>query len=209
MIGKHFKFVLTALFAAGFSAANSTAVSIYQDIDEFDHLNTLNKNNPRANGIFDIVIGDGDSITIDYDYADDGIEYHDMAGFDPNTEEVISAAAYFYFDDDIDHKGRKEVVEVSLGSINNFVGPYEVDINNILGGGSAQLIVELNLDGIVEYSITRTQGDFYFDYARLVAKARPETSNKTVPDAGSTLLLSGFALAGLSAMRRTFGAPIT
>ena len=70
---------------------------------------------------------------------------------------------------------------------------------NLLGGDfSGEALAWLDATGKLQYTIRRTEGDFY----ALAAKLYVETCPKAVPDGGATLMLLGVTLAGIESLRR-------
>lgn len=133
-------------------------------------------------------------------------------GYNPATQRVTSATAWFAFADDVlpwdgladplDLYGNNEVVKVDLGLVNGYFGPVEVDLATVLGGNvEGSVLLDLSSDGVLSYKINKVAGDFYIGFAKLVAEASPRTAN-AVPDGGTTAVLLGLALLGLSAARR-------
>jgi hypothetical protein len=75
-----------------------------------------------------------------------------------------------------------------------------------LWAASALLLVQLNLDGTLNYSV-KAEGvtsDFYLDYARLDVDAwvNPSGGGTSVPDGGASAILLGLGVAGLAMFRR-------
>jgi len=151
-------------------------------------------------GDFDIVTGDGDvNIGIGWPYNLFPEYYSDEAGFDPSGESVVGATAYFYLQGTLDLQQEEVVVEIA----DLTEGPVVIDYlwNNTIEIADLQLIVDLQDDGRVGYTVTAVSGDVQFDYARLDADARP-TGAQGVPDGGATIALLGMAMAGIGLLRR-------
>lgn len=186
---KHLLSLGFAVAVAGSSWANS-----YTDIDQITGNNLITQGNNRIEGIFNIVTGDGDTITIGAPYHIPSETISDVAGFTPGSETVDSAFVTFYFRDDVDDK--TESVRIGL---DNFTITRSYGIENIgfsiFEGDAAGAIQALEIDGILKYNIIRVTGDFYFDYARLEVTAH-------VPDGGTTSVLFGMGILGLAALRR-------
>ena len=142
------------------------------DIDLFAEY--LNRDNPQYSGYFDVT-----------------------NKYDPKTETITSAKAYFGVSDDqlIDHA---EYVSVDLGD-DPFINPVKISFL-YLGGGPVGGDAFLTLDetGQLKYTFNRTAGDFF----ALLAKLMVETSPRATPDGGATLILLGSALAGIEMLRR-------
>jgi hypothetical protein len=121
-------------------------------------------------------------------------------GFDPSTETVTSAEAWFLVSDDIDPL-RSEWVKFTIGALDSY-GPFEVDFLSVFGGSiSGTALFDLNTDGILSYKITSTSGDFWAFGADLHAHAEA----KNVPDAGTTAALLGVSVIGVALLTRRFG----
>ena len=65
-----------------------------------------------------------------------------QTGYNPLSQHLVSASAWFGFGDDYspiqdvqDLSGYKEVVKVDVGLMQGYFGPVEVDFSTILGGG--------------------------------------------------------------------------
>jgi hypothetical protein len=131
-------------------------------------------------------------------------------GYNSANQEVTSASVWFALADDatdvkdaLDLKGYTETVKIDLGSASGYIGPVEVDLASLLSGAvTGSLLVDLSADGILKYTISKTSGDFYIGFAKLVADATPKAPGSRVPDGGATAALLGLALLGLSAVRR-------
>ena len=185
--------------ACACAAIVSTDAIPYRDIDEIPSAERfVTSSHNRVEGIFDIVTGDGDTVTIGSPFHDPSVTLSDIAGFSPGSDRIDSAFAHFYFRDDNDtqlESVRIALDRIKLSDTGNPSGMGMVSFD-LFDGGVSGAIEALQVDGVLQYKITRVTGDFYFDYARLEVEAT------TVPDAGSTLALFGVALAGLGAFRR-------
>jgi hypothetical protein len=130
-------------------------------------------------------------------------------GYNPSSQYVYSAKAWFFFSDDLlplpadplDKDGKYETVEVTLGlghlDPSAHLGPIEVNLGTILGGNiSGDVLVDLSEDGKLTYTVDRVKGDFWFLGAKLVADAGSRTA-ATLSDGGTTVGLLGLALLGL------------
>ncbi len=177
--------------AGGVALSSSTASAIpttYVDDDLAGPSVLLNRRNPTYSDTFNIVSGDGDPL--------------DVPGFDPLTEKVVSAVAWFFFEDDdpaFPLDPPREKVRVDLGSVVGFIGPVEVGFDMFGGTFGGAALIDLNTDGILTYTIKRLKGDFLVVNAILIAEAVP----RRVPDAGGSLALLGLALLGLAGFARS------
>ena len=121
-------------------------------------------------------------------------------GFNPATETVTSAEAWFLVSDDIDPL-RGEWVKFTIGNVDSY-GPFEVDFLSVFGGSiSGTALFDLNTDGILSYKITSTSGDFWAFGADLHVHAEA----KNVPDAGTTAALLGASVIGIAILKRRLG----
>jgi hypothetical protein len=201
---------------AAFAAAAAITVLMLQpslsavpflDIDSFigkTGTGRLVTQSSPVNGSFDITSpGDGDSITIKSGYTDSGLTVSDITGFRPGIDTVTSGVAYFYVRDDNDSAADR--VNVKLDNI-SFVDNYKITTPVFVGNFlAANILVQLNTDGKLEYSIT-PQGntDFYIEYASLLVDATLGSvpSPTAVPEGGSTLLFMGCGLIALAGVKK-------
>ncbi len=188
---KRLRLILAVVGGVVLSSSTAGAIT-YWDDDLADNPVLLNKKNPIHNGTFNIVTGDGDAVELLFPGY----------GYDPLSETVVSAEAWFFFEDDdpafpLDPPFEK--VRVDLGSVTGFIGPAEVGFDTCGGAFSGAALIDLNTDGILTYTIKRLKGDFLVVNAILIAEAAP----RQVPDAGGSLALLGLALLGLAGTRRT------
>jgi hypothetical protein len=167
------------LVVGGFALSGLDGRAIeYRDFDLLAQY--MDSTHSILKGSFNLVKGDGDLL--------------DSPGFNPATQKIISATATFsFFDDSLFDSS--ETVKINLGG-SVFLGETEVDMISLFGGNvtGIALINDLNLDGILEYTIKWLSGDFYAGSADLRVVAAPIGS---VPDNGSTLSLLGVACLGL------------
>jgi hypothetical protein len=122
----------------------------------------------------------------------------DLTGkYDPALETVKDAQAWFFVTDDSwDLRNENEKVAVDVGPTK---GKFSGQAFDYLGGDlSGEALAWLDASGTLQYTIQRTEGDFY----ALAAKLYVETCPKAVPDGGATLMLLGVALAGIEPLRR-------
>ena len=121
--------------------------------------------------------------------------WFDIKGkYDPASETVIDAHAWFSVEDDW-RLDSKEKVAVDLGN-RSFVGPSSASLNLVGGQISSDALLTLATTGTLKYTIQRTEGDFVALAAKLQVETRP------APDGGATLMLLGVALAGIESLRR-------
>ncbi len=119
-------------------------------------------------------------------------------GYNPATEKVVSATAWFLLVDDADEA--QEYVQIDLGSLENYYGPIEVDFSLVGGPVTGTALLDLSQDGVLSYTIRATSGDFWAKFAKICATACPVS----VPDGGTTVALLGCALVAVESLRRYF-----
>lgn len=128
------------------------------------------------------------------------------SGYDPANMQVTSADAYFWLTDDAIGGDApwwlggdsEEYVKVSLGGIEwqtEEIDSILFSIDWVSGALSGTLLGALQ-DGILEYTVTMTQGDAWLKGAKLIAEA------EYVPDSGTTLACLGLGLGALAFFRR-------
>jgi VPDSG-CTERM motif len=192
-----------ALFGLALASAASAQATFYADVDQIPETERwIGRQHNRTVGYFNIVVGDGDTITIGLPYHAPGQTYSDVPGFTPGRDKVDAISAWFYFRDN-NNDDRVEAVRVDLDHTKFLLGgtssnPLTVIGNksfSIFGGDASGAIQALEKDGILKYQINRVDGDFYFDYARLEVEAH-------VPDGGGTAILLGFGILAMGALRR-------
>ena len=114
---------------------------------------------------------EGNTVTIKSGYGtESGKTYSDIAGFRPLEDIAYNASAYFYVRDDKDSAA--EIINIKLDGI-QFDKDYSYISSPVILGGnlwaaSAWLLIQLNLDGTLKYTV-KTEGltsDFYLHYAR-------------------------------------------
>ncbi|HEX7859522.1 MAG TPA: VPDSG-CTERM sorting domain-containing protein [Verrucomicrobiae bacterium] len=196
---------------------NTDAVA-FRDVDSFvvNGKGQIVNSSTAANGVFSIVSpSEGNSITIGAGYgSESGKTYSDIAGFRPGYDVAYNASAFFYIRDDYDATKAPEIVNVKLDGL-RFDSETSYTTTSIVGGNlwlaNAVLLIALNIDGTLKYSVTSGNGsDFYLEYARLEVDAwqwLPTTGGTTgggtnVPDGGATVMLFGVGLLGLFATQR-------
>jgi hypothetical protein len=119
-------------------------------------------------------------------------------GYDPKKEKVTFAELWIEAKDD-QVSDAPESGSVYLED-RLFIGPKKISLNPINSDVSGNAFGKLDKDGILKYSVRREAGDFLFWHAKLVC----ETSPRSVPDGGATLMLLGLGLAGIESLRRRF-----
>lgn len=126
--------------------------------------------------------------------------------FDLDIMHVTSASATFWFKDDAMLDG-DEGVSVTIEHILGQGGSFgyldgTVSFTTVLGAG--QIASSLNVDGIAEFTITSTSGDFYLKDAQLTACTAPGGALPT-PDGGLTSMMLGMGILSIAGLRRKFG----
>lgn len=130
-------------------------------------------------------------------------QFNITPAYNPLTMQVNSATAKFTLGDLFGSEGYNITMEGSaFVSGGSFFGLINV------GGGVGSLLGNLSADGILNYTITRTSGEFWVLNACLTAYASDRTTggvNNTdnrVPDGGLTIALLGMGFICLGAMKR-------
>jgi hypothetical protein len=115
-------------------------------------------------------------------------------GYDPSTMTIDWAFATFKL---WDWTG-SETVTIDLGGTPfTAIGPFLGDVllgDEVVGS----VLLDLDADGKVGYSVNRLNGSFKLVSAELHAKSY----ERAVPDSGWTLALLGLSLAGMAKLRR-------
>lgn len=187
--------VFALLLTAAASLVSSQAITAhFTDVDQIGGDNFVTKQNAAIAGFFDIVTGDGDTITISSPYYAPPQTFSDVAGFVPGRDSVKSAYVHFYFRDDNDAKVESVRINLDYYTLNRNIGIANMSFS-IFDGDATGAIEALEIDGRLKYNIIRADGDFYFDYARLEVDA-------SVPDGGTTAVLLGAGMLVLGAVRR-------
>jgi hypothetical protein len=135
----------------------------------------LNPFNPSYTGTFDIA----------------------AAGYNPASETVVSAKVEFLFFDVLFN----ESFSIQVGG-ENFASHGSFFLFLTIGDavlGSA--LLDLDADGILSYTITRTSGEFWLKNAFLKATTATRPT-EAVPDAGLTVAVLGLGLVGLGLVRQ-------
>lgn len=156
----------------------------YRDFDPI--LKTLDANNPSKksySGQFDIATNS------------DGIEYpeKDIVGYDPITQTITSATAWFKFRNIY---AEDDYVSVTLNGDLLFQTPLVTTFSKFGQQITGSLLIYLDQYGQLDYTVTADSGKFKLVWARLDAKA--DYRQTTVPDNGLTLSLMGLALCALA-----------
>jgi hypothetical protein len=206
VIRKEMKLIKNALLLGlALVSAASTKADFYRDIDQIpDSQKLLTRDNYRYIGYFNIVSGDNDTVTVGAPYYSTPQTWSDIAGFTPgpnvtNPIEPIEAAfAWFYFRDNTSDE-RIEAVRIDLDWF-KFQSTSQIANKSfsIFGGTANGAITALQIDGILKYQITRGDGDFFFEFARLDV----QTDGTNVPDGGATAMLLGFGVLAMGLLRR-------
>jgi hypothetical protein len=125
------------------------------------------------------------SYTNTFDITDDG--YVPGSG-------LSSAVATFWVRDQTRNEGADEMASVELDGNWFANSASNLPFSNISFGGSLalNLLMALEANGTLTYTITAVTGNFYFKRAELTA----------VPDGGTTIALFGLGLLGLAAAKR-------
>lgn len=127
--------------------------------------------------------------------------------FDTAGEEAVWGEAVFLL---ADADKAQEEFSIQLGGIERLDSGKIDDATafgitfELAGGGVASLLGDINADGILNYTISATSGNFNVLWARLVVSTDQSgsQSGSRVPDGGLTLALLGTSLLGLYAFRR-------
>ena len=125
-------------------------------------------------------------------------DYFDISSkYNPKLEKVTFAKLWVVATDDQVRPDSEESASVYLGD-QLFLGPKKISLNLLSGELSGNALATLDKYGKIKYSIHREEGDFLVWGAKLLV----ETSPRSVPDGGATLMLLGVALAGIESLRR-------
>ena len=172
------------LIAAGLiGLALSVNGVTYKDIDIFGTQGVQLKNQPLTD-IFNISNSDG--------------EGGDVVGFNPVTEMVSSATAYFSLKNN--QSGEVDTYSIDLSDEAFLSGIVtEKTPITVFGNLNVTLLAELNTLGQIEYTVQEESGaSLKLMWAELDAVAGP----KPVPDGSMTVALLALALAGLGSLGR-------
>ncbi|MCC6821338.1 MAG: VPDSG-CTERM sorting domain-containing protein [Verrucomicrobia subdivision 3 bacterium] len=128
-----------------------------------------------------------------------------LAGYNPGIETITSAVATFKLNDAF---GGREGYNITVEA-NPFLsgGSFATSLFGTITVGSGitgNILGILDATGVLDYTITRTSGEFWLTNARLVAQAstRTGTNPTSVPDGGTTLAMLGMGLVGVFGLRR-------
>jgi hypothetical protein len=193
---------ITMLLAAGalvVGAQQAKALTWSDAQNPSDYMNALGLGGGSASvtGTFDLKNPGSSTYTITAPYP--GLTtISDQGGFVPGTDVATSATAFFWFRDDND-PNETEHVAVNLNGL-PFTGGQVTSEGVSVFGGTADVTATINLNGTVTYTVTATDGDFFFDYADLTATGDVIRTN--APDGGATASLLGVGLLGVAAIRR-------
>ncbi len=133
-----------------------------------------------------------DSISWTFDITDDG--------FDPLTQDVLSAEVVLNLEDD---GGRFDFFEIAMLNVGENTFSWEVDSGNTTFMLTSLMV--LSDTGTVDCTLTAGLGDFYFNSAVLRGEATAPRPAATPTPEPATLFLFGSGLLGLSALRSRFG----
>lgn len=183
--------------AAFLTTASACYGNLYYDMDVIGEMVT--GSNP-VTGTFEISSDDGDGLN--------------QTGFAPGSEQVTAAVAIFHLWDDYktEDKTEGETVTINLGSENLLSASsngYVFGFFGLVGGfANVNMLIDLNSNGELAYSVESTSGDFYLNFAKLVAHTTEGNPGSTggggdrVPDGGATLAFLGLSVIGLACARR-------
>ena len=168
------------------------------------YLNATTK--PLFSGTFNVVTADSEgpfTIGAPYPFFARGT-YAEVTGFNPDTMEATKGKITFWVKDDAFDES--EAYSIDLGTLSGqFVdGATFASWRFDSSGLSADLLVQINETGDLDYFVTATAGDFILDYAMLEIQAVSLTSADPVgvPDGGATFGLFGLACFGLVALKQ-------
>ena len=116
-------------------------------------------------------------------------------GFSPLSDYVTNYTLEVFLRDDKDKAYESAYVSAPLTS-----GLYDFKSNSNIFGDTLAGLIEINALGILDVTISRLWGDFYFDKSYLKATGN-ETHPTSVPEPGTVLAL-GVVLFGLVAVNR-------
>lgn len=140
------------------------------------------------------------------------------SSYDKNTHQIDSATVLFTFVDDILSDtivvGVKKFFGLSIPILGQEDESGTITVNGqeiasessnglwifaaLSYGLPADIVLSLSENGVLDYTVKSTGGDFWFKTASLVAEGSP----RAVPDSATTIALLGASLLGLAALRR-------
>lgn len=172
------KFLTLSAAAALILSSSISSAAVFSDLNEYDRV------------IIGINSGSGrlPSFTDEFDITADG--------YTP-LDEISSAWVQFNVQDENRNEGDIETFRVELDNLvfdDNFGGTLPFAVVSFGGNLLANLIVELESDGRLSYTIEATAGDFRLKSAYLEAT--------TVPDGGMTVGTLGLGLLAIAGIRR-------
>jgi hypothetical protein len=173
--------IVVFVAVAVLGAVNSANASIWIDQDPLNVTLSQTGSLHSVDGVFDIV-------TLDNNYAGD------VAGFNPGTDLVTKAVVTVKARDDNDWQWEEMSVTLDstdVGSQFFFNIPFSDNL-------SAELIGSINTDGILNYSITATSGDFVVEYAKLRAEG---VAGGAVPEPATLVIWSLLGMGSCLGMR--------
>jgi hypothetical protein len=180
-----FKDALFTVFLGTLLATSAPAI-VYSDLDVFNGASgrLVTAANPLS-GYFDINAQDNDGIL-------------DRVGYDSTNQQITRAIASFSIVDDnpFSWSDGSETVTINLGS-STFVNSHAATILFALGDVTGSALLDLNVDGIIKYTIAANSGDFKAIHGSLLANAEP----KSVPDGGWTVVFLGIGFLGICALQ--------
>jgi hypothetical protein len=129
-------------------------------------------------------------------------------GFAPGTDIALSGDASFEIDNLVNGIFLKNKMKISLDGITEYnstinQGVQSFDFSFDDTGSGITILADVNADGLLDFTINATRGDFFVTEADLnVLATVPDPV--TAPDGGVTILLFGAGLIGLAAAARKF-----
>ncbi len=176
--------VLTAGVGLALGVASANAISYkYRDFDPIGKAIGAGTARPFVEGQFDIATNSDEPETPD----------KDKVGYDPVTQTITSATAWFKFRNAL---AEDDIVSVLLNGASFDGGSVSVPLDFFGGAVKGTLLFDLDATGQLDYKIIAERGKFKVVWARLDAVAVPR-----VPDNGLTLSLLGLALCSLRLLK--------
>ena len=172
--------LVLGLVAGCLGVVTSQAVSMY-DYTDHDILNVvLAGTGDSVKGEFNIVTGDGEPL--------------DAPGYDPISQTITEAIASFSL---VSATGGEDTkVSIDLGDLfgEHMVGLHFTTIGGAVGGLA---LADLDVDGILEYSINWVSGGPFMASDAILSANATRRQPTDVPDGGATLGLLGLGLAAI------------